>query len=68
MMRKRPRNAQWTLGLSELVAFHIESRQLMSMVSVVDALRATIDGTNPSIPYPFQLCSQLSFSINHALQ
>nr|GEW69747.1 ATPase, F1/V1/A1 complex, alpha/beta subunit, zinc knuckle CX2CX4HX4C [Tanacetum cinerariifolium] len=25
MMRKRPRNAQWTLGLSELVAFHIES-------------------------------------------
>nr|GEZ60819.1 putative no exine formation 1 [Tanacetum cinerariifolium] len=48
MMRKRPRNAQWTLGLSELVTFHIESRKLMSMVSVVDALRATIDGTNPS--------------------
>nr|GFA67758.1 phospholipase-like protein [Tanacetum cinerariifolium] len=47
MMRKRPRNAQWTLGLCELVAFHIDSRKLMSMVSVVDALRATIDGTNP---------------------
>nr|GEZ03285.1 hypothetical protein [Tanacetum cinerariifolium] len=46
MMRKRPLNAQWTLWLSELVAFHIESRKLMSMVSVVDALRATIDGTN----------------------
>ncbi|GJZ85256.1 hypothetical protein Tco_0650595 [Tanacetum coccineum] len=50
MMRKRPRNAQWTLGLSELVAFHIDSRKLMSMVSVVDALRATIDGTNPRYP------------------
>nr|GEV02905.1 hypothetical protein [Tanacetum cinerariifolium] len=37
MMRKRPRNAQWTLGLSELVAFHIDSRKLMSMVLVVDA-------------------------------
>nr|GEY05417.1 hypothetical protein [Tanacetum cinerariifolium] len=49
MMRKRPRNAQWTLGLSELVAFHIDSRKLMSMVSVVDVLRATIDGTNPSL-------------------
>nr|GFB82035.1 hypothetical protein [Tanacetum cinerariifolium] len=47
MMRKRPRNAQWTLGLSDLVAFHIDGRKLMSMVSVVDALRATIDGTNP---------------------
>nr|GEX54449.1 phospholipase-like protein [Tanacetum cinerariifolium] len=44
----RPRNAQWTLGLSELVTFHIESRKLMSMVSVVDALRPTIDGTNLS--------------------
>nr|GEW46383.1 hypothetical protein [Tanacetum cinerariifolium] len=50
MMRKRPRNAQWTLGLSELVAFHIESCKLMSMVSVVDALRATIAGTNPRYP------------------
>nr|GFB44605.1 hypothetical protein [Tanacetum cinerariifolium] len=49
MMKKRPRNAQWTLGLSELVVFHIESRKLMSMVSVVDALRATIDGTNPRL-------------------
>nr|GEY44445.1 hypothetical protein [Tanacetum cinerariifolium] len=38
MMRKRPRNAQWTLELSELVAFHIESHKLMSMVSVADAL------------------------------
>nr|GEZ39530.1 hypothetical protein [Tanacetum cinerariifolium] len=52
MMRKRPCNAQWTLGLSELVAFHIDSRKLMSMVSVVDALRATIDGTNPSSTSP----------------
>nr|GFA25900.1 hypothetical protein [Tanacetum cinerariifolium] len=51
MMRKRPRNAQWTLGLSELVAFHIKSRKLMSLVSVVDALRATIDGTNPLVRY-----------------
>nr|GEW08024.1 phospholipase-like protein [Tanacetum cinerariifolium] len=40
----------WTLGLSEPVAFHIESRKMMSMVSVVDALRATIDGTNPRYP------------------
>nr|GFA98881.1 auxin transport protein BIG [Tanacetum cinerariifolium] len=47
MMRKRPRNAQWTLGLSELVVFHIDSLKLMSMVLVVDAFRATIDGTNP---------------------
>ncbi|GJY11808.1 phospholipase-like protein, partial [Tanacetum coccineum] len=37
----------WTLGLSELVAFHIDSGMRLSMVSVVDALRATIDGTNP---------------------
>nr|GEW61679.1 hypothetical protein [Tanacetum cinerariifolium] len=50
MIRKRPRNAHWTLGLSELVVSHIESRKLMSMVSVVDALRATIDGTNPRYP------------------
>nr|GEX38397.1 hypothetical protein [Tanacetum cinerariifolium] len=49
MMRKRPRNAQWTLGLSKLVAFHIDSRKLMSMVLVVDALRATIDETNPRL-------------------
>ncbi|GJU25495.1 hypothetical protein Tco_1164116 [Tanacetum coccineum] len=46
----RPRNAQWTLGLSELVAFHIDSGKMMSMVCVVDALRATIDGTNPRYP------------------
>nr|GEY99283.1 hypothetical protein [Tanacetum cinerariifolium] len=52
MKRKRPRNAQWTLGLSKLVAFHIDSRKLMSMVSVVDALRATIDETNPSLKSP----------------
>nr|GEV82127.1 hypothetical protein [Tanacetum cinerariifolium] len=50
MMRKRPCNAQWTLGLSELVAFHIDSRKLMSMVLVVDALRATIDETNLRYP------------------
>nr|GEX12129.1 phospholipase-like protein [Tanacetum cinerariifolium] len=50
MMRKRPRNAQSTLGLSELVAFHIDRRKLMSMVLVVDALRAAIDGTNPRYP------------------
>nr|GEU52784.1 hypothetical protein [Tanacetum cinerariifolium] len=50
MMRKRPRNAHWTLGLSELVAFHIDIHKLMSMVSVVDVLRATIDGTNPRYP------------------
>ncbi|GJR57202.1 phospholipase-like protein [Tanacetum coccineum] len=49
MMRKRHHNAQWTLGLSELVAFHIDSGMRLSMVSVVDALRATIDGTNPRI-------------------
>nr|GEV71197.1 phospholipase-like protein [Tanacetum cinerariifolium] len=49
MMRKRPCNAQWTLRLSELVTFHIDSHKLMSMVSVVDALRATIDGTNPRV-------------------
>nr|GEU92389.1 phospholipase-like protein [Tanacetum cinerariifolium] len=52
IMRKRPRNAQWTLRLSEIVAFHIESHKLMSMVSVVDALRTTIDGTNPRT-FPF---------------
>nr|GFC85613.1 hypothetical protein [Tanacetum cinerariifolium] len=50
MMRKRPRNAQWTLGLSDLVAFHIDGRKLMSMVSVVDALRATIDENNLRYP------------------
>ncbi|GKC55554.1 hypothetical protein Tco_1078299 [Tanacetum coccineum] len=42
----RPLNAQWTLGLSELVVFYIDSGKLMSMVSVVDEFRATIDGTN----------------------
>nr|GEY10566.1 hypothetical protein [Tanacetum cinerariifolium] len=47
MMRKRPLNAQWTLGLSELVSFHIDSGKSMSILSVVDAFRATIDGTNP---------------------
>ncbi|GJX51728.1 phospholipase-like protein [Tanacetum coccineum] len=52
IMRKRPHNAQWTLGLSELVAFHIDSGMRLSMVSVVDALRATIDGTNPSLESP----------------
>ncbi|GJY93995.1 hypothetical protein Tco_0509777 [Tanacetum coccineum] len=45
MMRKRPCNAQWTLGHSELVAFYKDSSNLMSMVSVVDDVRATIDGT-----------------------
>ncbi|GJX29264.1 phospholipase-like protein [Tanacetum coccineum] len=54
MMRKRPHNAQWTLGLSELVAFHIDSGMRLSMVSVVDALRATIDGTNPRF-FPINL-------------
>nr|GEU96447.1 hypothetical protein [Tanacetum cinerariifolium] len=63
MMRKRPRNAQWTLGLSELVAFHIDSRKLMSMVSVVDALRATIDGTNPRYP-SWHKIEQVFFPIN----
>ncbi|GJV41553.1 hypothetical protein Tco_1419993 [Tanacetum coccineum] len=63
MMRKRPRNAQWTLGLSELLAFHIDSRKLMSMVLVVDALRATIDGTN--LRYPsWHKISQVIFLIN----
>ncbi|GJR92654.1 phospholipase-like protein [Tanacetum coccineum] len=33
MMRKRPHNAQWTLGLSELVAFHIDSGMRLSMES-----------------------------------
>ncbi|GJZ33265.1 hypothetical protein Tco_0578701 [Tanacetum coccineum] len=42
----------WTLGLSELVAFHIDSGMRLSMVSVVDALRATIDGTNPRFSPP----------------
>ncbi|GJT53607.1 hypothetical protein Tco_0988661 [Tanacetum coccineum] len=50
MMRKRPCNAQWTLGHSELVAFYKDSSNLMSMVSVVDVVRATIDGTNPRYP------------------
>nr|GEY42727.1 hypothetical protein [Tanacetum cinerariifolium] len=63
MMRKRPRNAQWTLGLSKLVAFHIDSRKLMSMVSVVDALRATIDGINPRYPSCHKI-SQVLFLIN----
>ncbi|GJR09442.1 hypothetical protein Tco_0792094 [Tanacetum coccineum] len=50
MMRKRPCNAQWTLGHSELVAFYKDSSNLMSMVSVMDVVRATIDGTNPRYP------------------
>nr|GEU69691.1 putative reverse transcriptase domain-containing protein [Tanacetum cinerariifolium] len=50
LIRKRPPNAQWTLELSELVAFHIDSDELMSMVSVVDVFRATIDGTDPLYP------------------
>ncbi|GKA96147.1 hypothetical protein Tco_0818242 [Tanacetum coccineum] len=59
----RPRNAPWTLGLSELVAFHIDSRKLMSMVLVVDALRATIDGTN--LRYlSWHKISQVIFLIN----
>nr|GFC18044.1 hypothetical protein [Tanacetum cinerariifolium] len=63
MMRKRPRNAQWTLGLSELVVFHIDSRKLMSMVSVMDALRATIDGTYPRYP-SWHKIEQVFFPIN----
>ncbi|GJT20111.1 phospholipase-like protein [Tanacetum coccineum] len=63
MMRKRPHNAQWTLGLSELVAFHIDSGMRLSMVSVVDALRATIDGTNPRYP-SWHKISQVFFPIN----
>ncbi|GJU50659.1 hypothetical protein Tco_1220214 [Tanacetum coccineum] len=61
MMRKRPHNAQWTLGLSELVAFHIDSGMRLSMVSVVDALRATSHGTN-------QFFSQQSRTIIGLLQ
>nr|GEV41404.1 hypothetical protein [Tanacetum cinerariifolium] len=53
----------WTLRLSELVAFHIDSRNLMSMVSVMDALRATIDGTNPRYP-SWHKISQVFFLIN----
>nr|GEW01588.1 hypothetical protein [Tanacetum cinerariifolium] len=49
--------------LSELVAFHIDSRKLMSMVLVVDALRATIDGTNPMYP-SWHKISQVFFPIN----
>ncbi|GJU72337.1 phospholipase-like protein, partial [Tanacetum coccineum] len=63
MMRKRHHNAQWTLGLSELVAFHIDSGMRLSMVSVVDALRATIDGTNPRYP-SWHKISQVFFPIN----
>ncbi|GJV54827.1 phospholipase-like protein, partial [Tanacetum coccineum] len=59
MMRKRPCNAQWTLGHSELVAFYKDSSNLMSMVSVVDAVRATIDGTNPRYP-SWEKISQLT--------
>ncbi|GJS68080.1 hypothetical protein Tco_0682645 [Tanacetum coccineum] len=59
----RPHNAQWTLGLSELVAFHIDSGMRLSMVSVVDALRATIDGTNPRYP-SWHKISQVFFPIN----
>nr|GFB98761.1 hypothetical protein [Tanacetum cinerariifolium] len=62
MMRKRTRNAQWTLGLSDLVVFHIESRKLMSMLSVGDALRATIDGTNPRYP-SWHKIEQLSYDL-----
>ncbi|GKE16999.1 phospholipase-like protein, partial [Tanacetum coccineum] len=58
----RPRNAHWTLGLSELVAFHIDSGKMMSMVSVMDDLRATIDGTNPR--YPSGTKSHKFFPIN----
>ncbi|GKE72841.1 hypothetical protein Tco_1534882 [Tanacetum coccineum] len=60
MMRKRPCNAQWTLGHSELVAFYKDSSNLMSMVSVVDAVRATIDGTNPRYP-SWEKISQKTF-------
>ncbi|GJY35927.1 hypothetical protein Tco_0421305 [Tanacetum coccineum] len=59
MMRKRPCNAQWTLGHSELVAFYKDSSNLMSMVSVVDVVRATIDGTNPRYP-SWEKISQLT--------
>ncbi|GKA47919.1 phospholipase-like protein [Tanacetum coccineum] len=63
MMRKRPCNAQWTLGHSELVAFYKDSSNLMSMVSVVDVVRATIDGTNPRYP-SWEKISQVFFLIN----
>ncbi|GJY35924.1 phospholipase-like protein [Tanacetum coccineum] len=63
MMRKRPCNAQWTLGHSELVAFYKDISNLMSMVSVVDAVRATIDGTNPRYP-SWEKISQVFFPIN----
>ncbi|GJY67984.1 phospholipase-like protein [Tanacetum coccineum] len=56
-------NAQWTLGHSELVAFYKDSSNLMSMVSVVDAVRATIDGTNPRYP-SWEKISQVFFPIN----
>ncbi|GJW20308.1 phospholipase-like protein [Tanacetum coccineum] len=63
MMRKRPHNAQWTLGLSELVAFHIDSGMRLSMVSVVDALRAT-DRWNQSEYPTWHKISQVFFPIN----
>ncbi|GKC70442.1 phospholipase-like protein [Tanacetum coccineum] len=63
IMRKRQLNAQWTLGLSELVVFYIDSGKLMSMVSVVDALRVTINGTNPRYP-SWHKISQVFFPIN----
>ncbi|GKE63447.1 phospholipase-like protein, partial [Tanacetum coccineum] len=67
MMRKRPCNAQWTLGHSELVAFYKDSSNLMSMVFVVDvvvdAVRATINGTNPRYP-SWDKISQVFFPIN----
>ncbi|GJY90802.1 phospholipase-like protein [Tanacetum coccineum] len=63
MMRKRPCNAQWTLGHSELVAFYKDSSNLRSMVSVVDVVRATIDGTNPRYP-AWDKISQVFFPIN----
>ncbi|GKD45045.1 hypothetical protein Tco_1269690, partial [Tanacetum coccineum] len=52
----------WTLELSELVAFHIDSGELMSMVSVVDAFRATINGTNPLYP-SWDKISQVVFAV-----
>ncbi|GJU67570.1 phospholipase-like protein [Tanacetum coccineum] len=58
-----PCNAQWTLGHSELVAFYKDSSNLMSMVSVVDAVRATIDGTNPRYP-SWDKISQVAASWN----
>lgn len=62
-MSSRPPDAKWTLGLSELVAYHIDKGNKLSTMSFVDAFRATMDGTNPMYPW-WDKIQQVFFPMN----